>query len=176
MLFIQAIGIMGMIMNIISYQAKKQRDIILCQFFGSTFFALNFLLLGATTGCVLNIIGIVRAIIYYNKEKVKNLKLCNIIFICAYVLTYVATFTIFNKDITVFNMVEEILPVIGMTALTIGFSKKTANDVRLMTFIASPAWLIYDCLEFSVGGALCEVFTLVSAVVAIYRFKNKKEA
>ena len=31
----QAFGILGMTMNCVSYQAKKQRDIIIFQFFGS---------------------------------------------------------------------------------------------------------------------------------------------
>lgn len=176
MIFAQAVGIMGMITNIVSYQAHKQRNIILCQFFGSILFSLNFLMLGATTGCIMNIIGIIRAVVYYYKDKIKNIKLCNAIFILLYAVTYLATFVVFRKEATLFNLIEELLPFIGMTAITIGFSGNSANKVRRMTFIGSPAWLIYDCIEFSIGGVLCEIFTIVSAVTAIYRYKNKPEA
>ena len=77
----QAIGILGMAMNIVSYQAKKQKNIILIQFFGCLFFAINMFMLGAYTGAFLNAVGVLRSLTYANKEKIKNLNIFNVIFI-----------------------------------------------------------------------------------------------
>ena len=44
----QAIGIVGMIVNLLAYQQKKQKNLILFQLGGSAMFFLNFLPFGAT--------------------------------------------------------------------------------------------------------------------------------
>lgn len=175
MIIIQAFGIMGMIMNVVSYQAKKQKNIILIQLLGSLFFVINMFLLDAYMGGLLNLIGVIRAIVYYNKNKVKNIKLCNGIFIFLYILSYFLTFFVFGKEPTPFNTVAEMLPLIAMITATIAFSKKSADDIRRMTFISSPLWLIYNCLNFSIGGILCELFSLTSVVTSMIRLKNQKE-
>lgn len=175
MVIIQAFGILGMIMNVVSYQAKKQKNIIACQLFGSLFFVINMFLLNAITGGLLNIIGVIRAVVYYNKSKLKNIKICNAIFIFLYILSYFATFFVFHKEMTIFNLIAEILPLVAMITVTIAFSKNSAEDIRRMTFISSPLWLIYNCLNFSVGGILCELFSLTSVVTATIRYKNTKK-
>lgn len=171
----QIIGILGMTMNIISFQAKEQKRIITIQLFGAMFFAVNMAMLQAYTGAILNLVGIVRAITYMNKDKIKNIKAVNIAFFAVYALSYIATFTVFNKEVSVFNCIIELLPVIGMVATTISFSMQTSASVRKMAFISSPAWLIYNCVNRAVGGALCEIFSLISVITAVIRLDIKKE-
>ncbi len=169
----QAIGVLGMAMNVISYQAKTQKNILAMQFFGSLFFAINMFLLGAYTGAVLNLVGVVRALIYANKEKIKNIKIVNAIFIIVYLLSYAATFTIFKKPITFYYLAIESLPVFAMIMATISFSKKSAASVRKFAFFCSPAWLIYNCFNIAIGGILCEIFALVSVILAVIRLDKK---
>lgn len=71
----QIIGIIAMLFNILSYQGKKQRTVIILQFFGAALFSVNFLMLGATVGGILNIIAAVRAVIFTFKDKFKADKL-----------------------------------------------------------------------------------------------------
>lgn len=165
----QIIGILGMTMNIVSYQAKKQRNIILIQFFGCLLFAVNMFMLGAYTGAFLNAVGVLRAVIYSNKEKIKSIKIFNYIFIFIYIISYFLTFTLLNKPFTLLNALIEILPVIAMVATTISFSMKSAGSVRKFAFISSPSWLIYNCFNFAIGGILCEVFSLISVILAMIR-------
>ena len=54
----QVIGIGGMVANIWSYQQKSKTGVIVLQFVGASLFTLNFLLLGAITGAMLNVINI----------------------------------------------------------------------------------------------------------------------
>ena len=70
----QIFGIIGMIFMISSYQVKNQRGLIVFQLFGAVFFFLNFLLIGIAVGMILagmilNFIGILRCIVFSNKEK-----------------------------------------------------------------------------------------------------------
>jgi hypothetical protein len=170
----QIMGILGMAMNIVSYQAKSKRNIISIQFFGSLFFTINMFMLNAFTGALLNLIGVIRAIIYANKEKIKNIKPINFAFVFTYLASYVLTFAVFGKEFILFNIIIEILPVIAMIATTISFSKDSAKTVRKFAFISSPSWLIYNCFNLAIGGILCEIFTLISTVIGIIRFDKKQ--
>ena len=173
-LIAQIIGIVAMAFNTLSYQGKKQSSVILCQLFGAVLFAANYLLLGATVGGILNIIGAVRAIIFLFKEKLKADHLpWFIAFIASYVAVYVLNFTVFGKEPTAFNLIIEILPVIGMLALNIGFRLKSASDVRKCGLVSSPSWLIYNIVAGSWGAIICEVLTLISILVGMLRHDKK---
>lgn len=170
----QIFGIAGMTLNAVSYQGKSQRAIILFQFFGGAFFVVNMFLLNAYMGALLNVIGVVRAAVYANKEKLRNIRLCAGLFIGAFVLSYVAVFTLFGKEFTAVNALVELLPLLAMTAMTVAFSLPSAQTVRGFALFSSPCWLIYNCVNLSVGGILCESFSIVSAVTAMIR--NRKRA
>ena len=71
------------------------------------------------------------------------------------------------------NAIVEILPVIGMTATTFAFRCKTAKATRLLGLVSSPAWLIYNIVNFAIGAICCEVFSLISIIVGLIRLDGK---
>ena len=172
----QGIGIIAMAFNILAYQGKKQSTVIVCQLVGSLLFALNFFMLGAVIGGILNAISAVRAVIFLNKDKLKaekNIWLYG--FIVVYIVVYVLNFTVFSKEITALNMIVEFLPVVGMTALSVGYRMKKASDVRKMGLISSPAWLIYNIVVGSYGAIICETLTIISIFLGIFRHDKRKK-
>ena len=172
----QAVGLVAMAFNILSYQQKSQKGVIGFQLFGSALFAANYLMLGAIAGGLLNLVGIVRAIVFLNKEKLHAEKQPWLIgFIAAYLASYVLTFAVFGKEPTVVNLIVEALPLIGMTAITISFQMKDAKAVRLFGMISSPAWLVYNIVNGSIGAICCEVLTLGSIVIGMLRLDRKKD-
>ena len=176
-LIAQAIGIIAMLFNILSYQCKRQSGIIALQLCGGALFAVNYLMLGATVGGVLNILATVRAVVFLFKEKLKADRLPWLFgFVTLYIAVYVLNFTLFGKEPTLVNLIIEILPVIGMTALSVGFRLKNAADVRRCGLVSSPSWLIYNIASGSWGAIACEVLTLGSIFIGIFRHdKAKKE-
>ena len=171
----QAIGIIAMCANIISYQFKDKKHVILCQLIGASLFTVNMFMLDAIIGALLNVVAIIRALVYMNRARLKigSPVLCSI-FVILYVLSYVLSFTVFGKEPSALNLVIEMLPVIGMTAFTVGMDGKDAKDIRIYAFINSPCWLIYNCVNFALGGILCEVFSLISNISAFIRYDLKK--
>ena len=166
----QAIGIVAMAFNILSYQSKQQKWIIALQLCGSALFAVNFLMLDATVGGILNILAAVRAIVFLSKEKLKADRLLWLWgFVFLYIAVYILNFTLFGQAPTPRNLIIEILPVIGMTALNIGYRLKDASGVRRCGLVASPSWLIYNIASGSWGAIACEVMTLVSIVIGMLR-------
>lgn len=172
----QAVGIFGMIANFVSFQQKKQKMAILFQFFAALLFAVNFLMLGAYIGALLNVIGVLRAIVFVNREKLNATHpVWLIIFILAFSSTYPLVFTVFNKEISAKNLIIEILPVIAMILSTISFRLSKAKDIRRFGLFSSPMWLIYNIFCFSIGAIISEILNLISIIIGIIRFDMKKE-
>ena len=175
-LIAQIIGIIAMAFNILSYQQKRQRYIILWQLLGTTLFSLNFFLLNAYTGALLNAIGAVRAIVFLNKKTLKtDHPLWLIGFVSVYITSYILTFTLFQKDFTALSALVELLPVIGMTATTVAFRSKTAKTTRLLGLVSSPAWLVYNVFAKSMGAILCAAFCMVSILIGYLRLDKEKK-
>ena len=174
-LIAQIVGIFAMTFNILSYQQKTQKGAIAFQLGGSTLFAINYLMLGAVVGGILNAVGIVRALVFLNREKLKATHPAWLAgFITVYLLSYGLTFTVFGKEPTLFNLFVEFLPVIGMTATTISFRLSDAKSIRRFGLISSPSWLVYNIVSFSVGAIICEVLSLGSIFIGMFRHDRKK--
>lgn len=172
----QSIGILGMIANFLSFQQKKQKMVVLFQFFAAMFFAINFLMIGAYTGALLNFIGIIRAIVFVNREKLKaEHPLWLVFFIVAFGSMYPLSFIVFNVEPILENFIIEILPVVAMILSTISFRLTKAKDIRKFGLFSSPMWLIYNCFCFSIGAIISEILNLISIIVGIIRFDIKKE-
>ena len=171
----QIIGIVAMMFNILSYQCKKQKAVIALQLFGGALFSVNYLMLGAAVGGILNILATIRAVVFLFKEKLKADKLPWFVgFVASYVAVYVLNFTVFGKEPTAFNLIIEILPVIGMIALNVGFRLKDAAAVRKCGLVSSPAWLIYNIAAGSWGAITCEIVTLASIFIGMFRHDKKR--
>lgn len=172
----QAIGILAMAFNILSFQQKTYKKAVFFQFFGASLFAVNFFMLGAIVGGIMNVIAVFRAFVYMNKKKFHTDHIAWLLsFILFYITSYILTFTVFGKDFTLFNAVIELLPVVGMTATNIGLRLENARAIRRFGLISSPSWLAYNIANFAVGAIICEVLSLISIFIGIIRFDIKKE-
>ena len=171
----QALSIVGMACNVLSFQQKTQKRVIACQLVGAAMFTASYLLLGAYVGALLNFVAIIRAIVYMNKEKFRSEHISWLIgFTCVYLLSYVLTFTIFGKELTPLNAVVEFLPIIGMFATTVSFRLKDAASVRKLGLISVPSWFTYNIFNFSIGGLICEIFCCCSILIGMFRLDRKR--
>ena len=176
----QIISIVGMLMGVLSYQQKGKARILFFQLLGSALFVVHFYMIGAYMGAILNLVAIIRALIFIYEDKIHaEHPAWTIGFILIYILSYVAIFTIPNEQIhvepTAKNLILEVLPVIAMTVTTIAFRYKDDKILRRVAFISSPLWLIYNSINFSSGGIIGETLNLSSAIVGTIRFDRKKE-
>lgn len=166
----QIVGIFAMLFNILSYQQRSRAGAIGFQLGGALLFAVNFLMLGAVVGGILNLVAAVRAIVFLHREKFQADRISWLVgFIAVYMASYALTFTAFGKEPTALNLLVEFLPVIGMTATTVSFRLTDAKAIRRFGLISSPCWLIYNIANFSIGAILCEVLSLCSILIGILR-------
>lgn len=170
MLLAQLIGIVAMAMNILSFLQKKKRSILIMQLFGATLFTVNFFMLGAITGAMLNFIAIIRATVYANKERFHaEKKIWVFAFSTAFFIAYLLNFFALGKEPNARNLIVEFVPTIAMVVSTISFSMSGAAQVRKLALIVSPLWLIYNIINVAIGGALCEIFSICSVVIGMLR-------
>ena len=170
----QLIGIAAMGFNILSYQQKTRSRAIAFQLVGSLMFSVNFFLLGAIVGAILNVVSAIRAVVFLNKDKLHaNHPAWLAGFILVYLISFILTFTAFGKDPTPMNLLVEFLPVIGMTATTVSFRMSDAKAIRRFGLISSPSWLIYNIANFSIGAICCEVLSLGSILLGMFRLDKK---
>ena len=171
----QIVGLFAMAFNILSYQQKTRGRVIAFQLIGSSLFAVNFFLLGAIAGALLNIISAIRAIVFLKRDALRaDHPLWLAGFIVSFLVSYVLTFTLFGKEATLVNLIVEFLPVIGMTATTWSFRFTDAASIRKFGLISSPSWLVYNIASFSIGAIICEVMSLSSILIGMFRLDRKK--
>lgn len=172
----QGFGIVGMIFNIIVFQQKKQKNVLLFQFFAAVSFGLNYFLLGAVMGGLLNVVGAFRSVIYYFGKKTKADSIVwFIIFIVLFASSYPLTFLAFGKEPTFKNFVIEILPVLAMIVATVAIRIGSSKMVRRLGLISSPLWLTYNCFSGSIGAIASEILNLISIIIGIIRLDLRKK-
>lgn len=172
----QALSIAGLLCIVASYQQKKKSALILCQLAGGALFGIHYLLLGAFAGFLLNIIAVVRALVFYKGNLPKNVgDLLVYLFHCLCMVAYVLTFTAFGTAPTPTNLILELLPVIGMFSLSTSFNMTGAKEIRALGSVSSVGWLIYNISHVSIGGTACEAMCLVSIIIGILRYDLKKK-
>ncbi len=67
-IIIQGIGYLALFFNLLSYQRNKRSSILFCLIISCILFCVHFSLLQAWTGAATNILGALRAILFYQKD------------------------------------------------------------------------------------------------------------
>lgn len=167
----QAVGIVAMAINILAVQFKKPRQLFICRIVASFLWGVNFLLLGSPTGAIINIVNIARSIFLLNPRTFTKpfLWVTLALYGVAGLLTMEYTFSLL--------LILDILIVISQWVDSVGMWTNDFRKIRYcQLFAISPVWLAHNIVVFSIGGILTEVFTIISTVIALLRFRKIREA
>lgn len=162
----QCFGILGLMLAALSYQEKNNKRYFIEQGLTGLMFFVNFVLIGAVSAALFNITNLLRGVILVKKKR----KLCELIFL---EILYTACFVfsvclIINKPFQIFLSALTYLSIVVMSVVMWKGDGKNIRYCQL--FISSPAWIIHNIFNFSLGGILCEVFMMTSVVVSFIRF------
>lgn len=161
----QIFGIIAIALGFLSYQMKTQEKLILMQALTGLVFIIHYLMIGAVTGMAMNIVGLIRCIVYYfRNKKGSNEKVTPIIFAVIMgiigILTWESWYSVF-----VF---------LGLIINTLCLALSDPQKVRASILVTSPLVLIYDAFAQSFGGIVYESVAIISALIGIIR--NRKRA
>ena len=157
----QTIGYIGFAIGVFAFQSNKHKTIVLSKALTDICFGLQYLMLGAYTGALINCIGIVRNLTLANvKDQSRSQKVATVFFVAlisvACVLTWAGPLSI--------------LAMVGKICTTVSFSIKNTTILRFLTIPSCILWGIYDVATGAYGGALYEAAGVVSILIAWIRF------
>ena len=169
-IMIQGIGFVGIVAAIIAFQAKTHRNIILFRNANTLLFALQYFLLGAYSGAAMNMLSFVRNEIYsWCIKKNKKTIYAQMVFCGIYIVSGILTWA----------GIESLIIIISKFFSTYAYGIKDTKWLRIFTLISVSCMLVYNIYARSWAGVICEVFTMISLIIALVRFyvlpKHQKE-
>lgn len=166
----QIIGIIAVILFVLSYQLKKRRGIILCNVFSRCLYILQYVLLGAFSGAILDVIGVIASVIAEKKDKpfIKKHLRAVIISIDAIMVVAGVIICIINQSLL------DLLPIAGVLLHTSAFWLTDERKIRLVSLTGSPFWFVYNFASRAYGSAAGDLFTMVSIIIAMIKYRKVK--
>ncbi len=163
-LIAQILGFVAMGIAITMYQFRRHRTILILMSLCSFVWCLHFACLELFTPVAMNLINVLRGIVYSFREKKwaqNNIIPAVFIVICA------------GSVIFTWDSMWSILPFIAsIFATTANWQKNT----RLLKYLSIPVcvcWFVYNIANGSVAGTLNEAFALTSIIVYLVRTAKK---
>jgi len=169
-LIAQIIGIVGMIVSVLSFQCKSNKNYFICQGCSGGLFSVNFFLLGAVSGAGQNVVNIFRGFLFAFVPDKKRWMVC-VGTIIGFVVATVLTFP--ESGIKSVPGIFAILLFLAQTAGSITMLINDGKIIRIVQlFFVSPIWLSHNFYYKSIGGTICEAFAIISVIVSFIRYRS----
>ena len=166
--FAQIIGLFAVTTFLLSYQQKRRKNIIIWNATSRVLYIIQYLLLGAFEGAVLDILGTISSVVAQKKDNriiKKHIRLFIIII----------NLIIFAVGLSLYENIFSLFPIIGVILHTSAFWITEEKIIRKISFIGSPFWLVYNLANLAYGSAIGDILTMISIGTAIYRYDIKRK-
>ena len=165
-IMIQAIGFLGLLVNILAFQLKKHNHIVYGKMTSELIFSIQYIFLGAWTAAVLDFISVIRNLIFCKLVK-KNRSTTPVIIVFG-------IFVIVTGIVT-FDGWGSLLPIAAKLLTTVSYGMKNEKLLRRITLPSCIMWTIYNFAVGSAAGAVADMLTLGSLLIAIYKFDIRQQ-
>ncbi len=164
----QIIGLLAVATFLLSYQQKKRSNIIILNVISRCLYILQYLLLGAFAGAVLDILGALSSVIAGKKHTPLIKKHT------AAILIAVNTCIIFaGAGIALANQSWlDLFSLAGVLLHTSAFWISDEKIIRRVSLLGSPFWFVYNFLSRAYGSAIGDILTICSILIAMFRHRN----
>lgn len=160
-IFIRAVGIAGFVLGVAAFQSNKHKTIVLTKLGSEVAFTIQYFLLNAYTGSIMNFVGVIRNFVFYKLvEKNKSTKLAMWIFCGIYVLSAIITW----------EGPASLLPLIGKLCSTVAYSLKNTRAIRIINIPTLTMWIVYNITCGAWEALLTDSISLISILIAMGRF------
>lgn len=158
-------GALGIIANMLIYQQKTEKNLLLLKLISDIIWAIQYALLHAYGATATAMIAILRECVFLNQKKGEENNLWLVFFLFLAVCSAIFTW----------QGMMSILPVFGSILSIISFWKHIPSLSRGLAVPISVSMLTYDILCGSYAGILNEVLTLISSAIGIIRYSDHKK-
>ena len=162
----QIMGWVAALMTFLSYQCKDHKKLLIVQTLSSLSICISYLLLGAWSGMLLNVICIVRNFIIYRKD----IKIFSYSF-----WPYALAAVMGAGGLLSWQGPMSLLVIVALVANTVFLYFPNVQNLRKSILITSTMVLIYNAYYTVWGGVVNEIIAITSSAVGIYRYRNRNQ-
>jgi hypothetical protein len=160
----QALGIAATLITFASYQFNTKRVLLIIQTAATLCTCLSFLFLGASTGFALNIVCLVRNVVFYFENGRAKLQ-CASAILLACVMAVLGALS--------WQGWISLLMIVALAVNTVFMSLRNLQLFRKSILLTSSMILLYDVIIFSIGGIFNEALSIVSSAVGLVRYRKR---
>ena len=167
----QIVGLAAVCLFLLSYQQKTRRGIIAMNATSRGLYILQYLLLGAYSGAVLDVLGTLSSVLaakkgtsFIRRHRVLVLATVNLAIVAAGVTVAVLC-----------RNPWDLLPIGGVLLHTVAFWISDERIIRRVSLLGSPFWLAYNLISRAYGSAIGDFLSIVSILTAMVRYRREGE-
>lgn len=158
-------ALIGFIFLIISTQVKEKNKILLFQSLFSFFFFLQYILLGVYSAGILNLVSLIRNIVYYkNTNKISTYSIIILTFLVGLICTIC--------DMKNYIFIISVIPLIINLLYAYSLSKNNIVLIKKVFLVCSIIWVMYDYFVKAYIGLICNSLEMLSYVMYFIRSKK----
>ena len=162
------IGVVAVCLYLLGYLQKRRKQIILFNVSSRILYILQYVLLGAFEGAVLDVAGTITSLLAQKKSTAFIAKHLKLFIVAASVLIIAAGLFVYEDWISV-------LPIIGVLLHTGAFWLSNEKVIRIVSFIGSPFWLLYNFLSGAYPSCVGDILSMVSLAISMFRYDFHKK-
>jgi len=163
----QCVGFVAMGIALVTFTFRTRKRILVSKMIADALWVVHYLLLGASSGAVINAINVAREGVFYHKEKKwASILLWPVLFVCANAVS-----TLFSWQGWI-----SLLPLLGSSINVVALWCASPRWMRLLSIPALTLWEIYSILVGSVPSMIVNVLSIISAVWGLAREARKKRS
>ena len=170
-------SILGMLVNIVSFQVKNKKPLLIFQTIGNVLFLISFVFNASGIAVILNVIYVTRNFIYMKLDgkRGKPMYITCALLCAAFIISY--TVYTLVAGLTATENLWNIVPVAASIFGTIASACIDVNKYRLWKYGDSICWLFFNA-RFglgAIGGVVGEVLNQISLTVGLIRYRKKND-
>lgn len=168
----QVIGIAAVALYLLSFQLKKRRQIVWCTCLSNALYVLQYILLGAFSGAVLDFLSTVCSFFAAKKNSPWFKRYSKLVAVLSFTILTAAglAIAIIQRDPI------ELIPIAGALLQTGGLWFEDEQTIRKFGLASAPFWLCYNFISQAYGAALGSVLAICSSTIAMIRYHKAKNA
>ena len=161
----QVISVVAVLITFLTYQMRSSRAIMATLSAATLVSCVAYALLGGTTALWLNLVSIVRNVLYcfHKKNRITRIGLPILL---AAVMSVMSAF--------LWEGGHSLFFVVGLALNTLAMGYFNPQNLRKSILLTSSLILIYNLFVPSIGGVINEVVAISSSVIGLIRYRREK--
>lgn len=164
-LYAQLLGAGALLTIILSVQFKKKKNVMLMQAISNMLYTFQYILLNVISAASLNVVTLIRCLIYYNYDK-KRKKIPFVIAVIFSIISIILGIVFYEGLLT-------IIPVAITISYTVSSLSKNANIFRKTFLVCSFVWIFYNYTVGAYVAMIGNIGEIFSTIIALKRYKKK---